>query len=115
MANKMAKKKTDRKMETLEQWVQVTIEDGKTVTKLYPSNEEMLKRLNAMDTPPDMVYRRLNFVHGVPVEYFWATPDPVRRKNGGHGIQRMAVHTWLKAIEDEKAEGHVAACEQQLP
>ena len=113
----MAAKTTEQKIVTLEQWVQITVEDGQTVTKLYPSNEEMQTRLKTMDPPPDMVYRRLNFVHGVPPEYHWATPDPVRRKNGGHGIQRMAVATWCELIQHEEAanNGHVGPCKEMLP
>jgi hypothetical protein len=113
----MAAKKTERKIVTLEQWVQITVREGQTVTTLYPSNEEMVKRSKTMDPPPDMVYRRLNFVNGVPVEYYWATSDAARRQSGGHGIQRMTTEAWLEAIEREKraGDGHVGPCDQVLP
>jgi hypothetical protein len=62
-----------------------------------------------MDPAPELVYRRLNFVDCVPIEYHWATNDAARRRNGGHGIQRMAVDTWLEVIEAEASlgNGHV--------
>jgi hypothetical protein len=50
---------------------------------------------------PDPVYRRLNFVD-------WATDAPVRWQNGGHGIQRMVVDTWLEAVEWEEQLGERA-------
>jgi hypothetical protein len=110
-------KKNQRKIVTLEQWVEVEIHDGETVTKLYPSNEELIKRGQEMDPPPEMVYRRLNFRRGVPVEYEWATSDPEVRKRAWHGIQRMGVDTWLEQIEQEKknGSGHLEATDAALP
>jgi hypothetical protein len=52
-----------------------------------------------MDPPPELVYRRLNFVHGVPPAYDWTGADPEVRVRGGCGIQRMDVNTWLNVIE----------------
>lgn len=102
-------KKQKKKIQVLDQWVEITIEDGKTNTKLVPTNDELIERGKRMYPPPDLVYRRLNFVHGVPPEYYWTTDDPDIRRLGGHGIQRMTVDTWLKVIEDEKKnpEGHI--------
>jgi hypothetical protein len=110
-------KKAGQKIVTLEQWVEVTVREGKTATTLYPPNEALRERAQKMDPPPDMVYRRLNFIDCVPVEYYWTTDDPVRRTNGGHGIQRMAVDTWLETIEREEhlGNGHVGPCSQPLP
>jgi len=97
--------KKQRKISTLEQWVEVRIEDGQTVTRLYPSNEELIKRGQRMLPPPDLVYRRLHFPHGVPAEYAWCANDHTTRERGGMGIQRMEVDTWLEVIEREKAAG----------
>ena len=110
-------KKKERTIVTLEQWVEVRIRDGKTETTLYPANEEMLKRKEKMNPPPSIVYRRLNFVHGVPMEYYWTTPDSRRRRNGGHGIQRMSVEDWLATIAEEarNGTGHVGPCKDPLP
>ena len=113
----MATKKKPRTIVTLEQWVEIRIRDGKTETTLYPSNEVLLERKKKMDPPPNIVYRRMNFVDGVPPEYYWATDDPRRREFGGHGIQRMAVDTWLQTIAEEaqRGTGHVAPCSDLLP
>ena len=112
-----AKKKVDRKIVTLEQWVEIAVRDVKTVTLLFPSNEKLIKRAQEMDPQPDMVYRRLNFVNGVPVEYYWATKDAKRRQYGGHCIQRMTVEMWLAAMERERrlGDGHVGCVERCLP
>lgn len=110
-------KKSERKIVTLEQWVEVRVRDGKTVTTLYPSNAVLRERAQKMDPPPDMVYRRLNFLDVVPTEYYWTTDDTARRRNGGHGIQRMAVDTWLETIahEERLGNGHVGPCTRPLP
>ncbi len=98
-----------RKIPILDQWVEVTIEDGKTVTTLYPPNGQLIKEGQAMLPPPEMVYRRINFPNGVPEEYAWTTRNDDVRKYGGLGTQRMTVDTWLEAIEEEKtrADGHI--------
>jgi hypothetical protein len=110
-------KRAGRNIVTIEQWVEVRARDGQTATTLYPSNAKMRERALTMDPPPDMVYRRLNFVDCVPVEYYWTTDDPARRRNGGHGIQRMDVQTWLETIEreEELGNGHVGPCSRALP
>lgn len=110
-------KKVGRKIVTLEQWVEVRVRNGKTVTRLYPSNDVLRERAEKMDPPPDMVYRRLDFADGVPIEYYWTTDDAARRRNGGHGIQRMSVKTWLETIarEERRDHGHVGPCAQPLP
>ena len=67
--------------------------------------------------PPEMVFRRLHFVNGVPPEYHWTTRNPVARERGGMGTQRMTVGTWLDVIEQEKASGtgHIGPCGGNLP
>ncbi len=59
--------------------------------------------------PPELVYRRMHFPDGVPDEYAWVTRNPLMRKYGGLGIQRMTADTWLQVMEREKhdAEGHI--------
>ena len=102
-------KKKQKRLQVLEQWVEVKVVEGKTVTELTPSNEGLIKKGKEMDPPPVMVYRRLNFLHGVPIEYDWVIPTPEMRRWGGGGIQRMAVDTWLQVIEWEKEYegGHI--------
>jgi hypothetical protein len=97
-----------RKVAVLDQWIEVEIQDGKTVTKLYPSNAGLIEAGQAMDPPPDLVYRRLNFPHGIPEEYLWAAgtgASAERRARGGMGTQRMTVDTWLDVIDREEANG----------
>lgn len=89
----------------VEQWVEVDMEDGRAVTKLYPSNEEVKQAAEAKDA--DLVYRRINFPYGIPAEYGWvAAPDDVEtRERGGAGIQRMTLETWLRSTAREQANG----------
>ena len=99
--------KKRRKIPVMEQWVEVTVEDGATVTTLYPPNEVLIREGKAMDPPPELVYRRLYFVNGIPPEYLWAVKqqDTEKQVRGGSGVQRMTVDTWLEVIEREKASG----------
>ncbi len=107
-----------KKIAALEQWVEIEVApSGKTVTTLHPSNE-ILKQDGEKKWPaPEMVYRRLHFVHGVPHEYAWATSDERIRAAGGMGIQRMTMATWLELIEKEKelGTGHILPCGGNLP
>ncbi|HEX3681052.1 MAG TPA: hypothetical protein VHU83_00825 [Bryobacteraceae bacterium] len=98
--------KKQRKIPVLEQWVQVTVEDGQTVTRFFPPNEELIEQGQTMDPPPELVYRRLEFIGGIPPEYHWSSSShPERFQTGGAGLQRMTVDTWLEVIEREKASG----------
>ena len=94
--------KKREKPSVIEQWVQVHVEDGRTVTERFPSDEELRKQAEEMERLPTLVYRRLDFVDGVPVEYWWATRDAQRRQYGGCGIQRMTYQRWLLVVEAEK-------------
>jgi hypothetical protein len=104
----MARKKED-KITTLQQWVEVTVRDGQTVTTYYPENEVMLKEMAELETKPTLVYRRLNFRQGVPREYWWVTRVEARRQNGGHGLQRLRLEDWLEALKNEAVTGHVSS------
>ncbi|HTU46008.1 MAG TPA: hypothetical protein VMF91_13145 [Bryobacteraceae bacterium] len=98
--------KKQRKIPLLEQWVQITVEDGRTVTRLFPPNEKLIEQGQTMDPPPELVYRRLEFIGGIPPEYHWSSSShPERFQTGGAGIQRMTADTWLEVIEREKASG----------
>ncbi len=98
--------KKQRKIVKLDQWVEIRIVDGKTVTTLYPPNEKLIRRGQQMLPPPEYVYRRMHFPDGVPEEYWWTcSREPDRRERGGMGTQRMTVETWLEVVEREKARG----------
>lgn len=103
-------RKKQRKIVRLEQWIEVHVVNGKTVTTLYPSNERLMEKGQAMLPPPEYVYRRICFPNGVPAEYNWTEPNAQTRQYGGLSIQRLTVETWLEAIEKEKInnpEGHL--------
>lgn len=111
-------KKNQRQIPILDQWVEITVDDqGNTVTKLYPSNQDLIKEGHTMDPPPELVYRRLHFVGSVPPEYHWSTKSPERRAAGGMAVQRMSVETWFETIqrEKEKGTGHIGPCRSLLP
>ena len=94
-------KKKRKKIVYLDQWVEVEVSpSGKTVTTAYPSNEILIADGQKKWPPPEFVYRRFNFVDGVPEEYAWATDDETTRQLGGMGMQRMTVDTWLDLIEE---------------
>ncbi len=110
--------KKRKKIPILDQWVEIEVSPaGKTVTTLHPSNEILIQDGQKKWPPPEMVYRRMHFVHGVPHEYAWTTSDERIRAAGGMGIQRMTVDTWLEVIEKEKAlgTGHLLPCGGNLP
>ena len=98
------------KVVPLEQWIEVRVEEGVTVTHLFPSNAQLIREGQAMRPPPTMVHRRLYFPDGIPAEYAWtARSRPELFAVGGAGVQRMEVNTWLQVIarEAEDARGHV--------
>jgi hypothetical protein len=105
-------KKTEGERKVLlEQWVEVRIRDGRTVTELYPGNAQLLEKAGKMDPPPELVYRRLNFPEGVPEEYLWSLPPDSEdlREYGGLAIQRMTFETWndIRLAEESRVDGHI--------
>jgi hypothetical protein len=104
------KKNKHKKRIRLEQWVEITMENGFVKTELFPSNEVLIQEGKAMWPAPEYVYRRLNFVDGIPKMYEWAgVKDENHRKWGGCGLQRMTINTWLNLIEEEakRGDGHL--------
>lgn len=97
--------KKHKKIVTLEQWVTVSVEDGQTVTHLYPSNERLIEHGKTLDPPPDLIYRRLEFLGPIPPEYAWTAAHPEEFEHGGAGVQRMTPETWLSVIQREAAAG----------
>ncbi len=106
--------KKRHQISVLDQWVEIELSaDGKTVTTLYPPNEILMQEVQKKSLAPELVYRRMNFIGRVPDEYAWATDNQAIRENGGMGIQRMEMNTWLELIEREKelGTGHLSPCE----
>ncbi len=103
--------KNRKKYIRLEQWAEIRIINGKTVTTLHPSNEDLIRKGQAMLPPPDRVIRRLHFPDGIPPEYEWTgVENEDHRKYGGLALQRMTVDMWLDAMkrEAENGGGHLS-------
>jgi len=115
MADK--KKRLQRDVSTLDQWIEVAAHDGETVTETYPSNEVLKEKLARMTPVPDLVYRRFHFRGGVPEEYNWVQPSDQQRELGGLCIQRMTVDEWIKLsiAEGNSAGGHLLPCFDPRP
>ena len=102
----------------LDQWVDVTIENGRAVTRLEPSNEQLFEDRETMEPPPEEVRRRFTFHDGVPEEYGWCGGLYEHVKGSTkYGVQQMTIRTWLAAIEREKATGtgHLSDTGEDLP
>lgn len=95
-------RKSKRKTILHEQWIEVRRVDGKTVTTFYPPNHELEESRLKMNPKPSLIYRRVNFVHGVPPEYHWTDPSPEVEKLGGLFLQRATPGDWLKVMEAER-------------
>ncbi len=100
-----------------EQWIEVTRENGKTVTTFYPPNDEFEKLMREMDPQPDLIYRRLFFVHGVPPEYEWLDPSPELRLYGGLFLQRVLPSEWprIRLLESLLPRNHVVSAKNPQP
>jgi hypothetical protein len=96
----------------------VEVKSAVTITTRHPSDEFMHEfialRTEQTGRAVDLVYRRFNFVHGVPAEYRWATDDPRQIRYGGHAIQRLRLQDWKNLIALE-AGGHMQKCDTYMP
>lgn len=109
-ASSDSRSRKKKKMERLEQWIEVRIVNGLAVTRLYPSNENLLAYAKALDPFPQYMYRRINFPDGIPSEYNWVgVENEEHRQRGGCGLQRMTVKSWQRAIQEEAryGDGHI--------
>ncbi len=102
----------------VEQWIEVEVFEGVTTSTRYPSDDEVKIMIDKKEAdngrPVDLVYRRFNFIHGIPPEYFWSTPEPLLRKYGGHCIQRLTVPDWRRLSDDENG-GHMKGSAYTMP
>jgi hypothetical protein len=96
--------KTPRGPQTLEQWAEVTVENGVTKTRLFPSTED-LHAIRERMRRVDAVCRTIQFVQVVPPEYAWANEGEDRRRVCGCCVQRMSPRTWERIAAEEKAAG----------
>jgi hypothetical protein len=101
----------------LDQWVDVVMEDGKAVTRLEPSNEQLLEDRAMMKPPPQQVCRRFHFRDGIPDEYGWCFESEEQRLTRNWGLQQMTLDTWLAAIDREQVAGtgHLSDTGEDLP
>ncbi len=110
-----SKSQTKRPIQ-LEQWIEIMIEKNRTVSTYYPSNEEVAQILRKMNPKPDLIYRRLNFVDGVPVEYNWTSPSPTFKQFGGMWVQRLLPQEWPHLMKRErKSNGHALGARYPQP
>src|SRR5437763_546802 len=64
----------------LDQWVDVVIENGRAVTRIEPSNEQLLEDRLKMNPAPQQVCRRFHFRGGIPEEYAWSCETEEQRR-----------------------------------
>lgn len=102
---------------THDQWIEITVEDGITVSTFYPPNAEFEKLMCEMEPRPDLLYRRLNFIHGVPREYNWVAPTPEFRLYGGLFLQRILPSDWpyISFMENLKPGHHAISAPNPQP
>ncbi len=100
------------------QWIEVEVVDGVTKTTRHPDDQAMKKIIADTEERKgravELVYRRLNFVNGVPSDYHWATSDENVRRHGGLGVQRLRVSDWLRQIHREQG-GHLQPSDYNMP
>jgi hypothetical protein len=114
----MRQKPKKDQLQVMEQWAEIrTQEDGRVETELFPSNEKLLKECEKRGRKPDLVYRRMFFVGGVPEIYRWTTSEAAIRQGGGLGTQRMTMEQWRSQIAHESVsgQGHLLPCGGNLP
>jgi hypothetical protein len=108
-------KKNNKRFIRHEQWIEIERREGKTVTLFYPPNDEFEELRLKMDPPPDMIYRRLNFIHGVPPEYLWIGPTLEFQEYGGLFLQRITVAEWPEIFLLEKLNGNKFVISARFP
>ena len=86
----------------INQWAEITVEDGLVATRLSPPNEVVAKVCEKLQ--PDLVIRHFHFLNGVPDQYAWTTGDPEHRIIGGVANQRIEYATWKLLIAEEAAD-----------
>lgn len=99
-------KKKVLKPVTLEQWIEVRRKNGEYISMFFPPNRELEKIRQDMDPQPSLVYRRINFVHGVPEDYNWTEPDAMLRQRGGFFLHRFKIEEWPVIMQLEARFGN---------
>jgi hypothetical protein len=102
-------KRTKKKLKKLvihQQWIDITKKGDGQTSVFYPPNDEFTRMMEDMDPKPDLIYRRLNFINGVPEQYTWTSPDARAEAYGGHALVRMKVEDWPLALKEERLNGN---------
>ncbi len=86
------------------QYIDVEVIDGKTISDIGPSNEEILQQSTTMDPPPQLIYRNITFQNGIPPEYEWYKSELGDKTDPG---QELLFDEWLAIIEREKGAEHI--------
>ncbi len=88
------------------QYIDVEVENGKTISDIGPSNEEILQQSTTMDPPPQLIYRNINFQNEIiPPEYQWVESELAA--DGKAPCQKLPFDEWLAIIEREKGAEHI--------
>ena len=97
----------------MRQWIEIEKTPDGARTSLYPTNEQIQKRVAAHPKPPYFITRTLNFTHGVPPEYSWTFPDEVQQLTGSLAAQTVLYEDWLRLIARESSHpgGHIGPTE----
>src|SRR5262249_23002955 len=94
------------------QTVVVKIVDGKTITTMYPSNEEEM-RVAKNAGQSKRAIRQFEFPDGVPEEYHWVFPEINKRRAGAMRQVEISARLWQELAERETR--HAKPCPLELP
>jgi hypothetical protein len=96
----------------LTQTVKVEIQDGRTVTRPYPTNRQLMQAAAQADRRTRVI-RDVEFAHGVPADYDWAAPEEVGRGSLVRRRFEISLEEWLELAEREelRGTGHLEPCE----
>ena len=93
----------------VQQWVEIEVKDGRTITTCSPSNEQVMKDVAKRSERPLFLTRTLNFPRGIPPEYDWACHTDMQQTFPCIARQTVLYSQWLDVIEREKSTpgGHL--------
>ena len=93
----------------VQQWVEIEVKDGRTITTCSPSNEQVMKDAAKRSERPLFLTRTLNFQRGIPPQYDWACHTDMQQTFPCIARQTVLYSQWLDVIEREKSTpgGHL--------
>ena len=100
------RKKGQKRTVHLDQWLEIEeTENGGGVVTRYPPNDKLEELRQKMDPPAELIYRRMFFVTGVPVEYRAALGADETKASAGLYLQRILPEEWRHILEAERMSG----------